>query len=433
MERPNGFKGFAIMSIGEIVSLIGSAMTEFGLAIWIWQKTGNATPFSILTTTFVVSNLIFSPIAGAFIDRWPRKRSLILPDLASAIVTFLTLILYLYGKLSLPFLYVAAFVSGAFNGFQWPAYSVTISAMLKKEEYGKANGLFSMTQSGPSFIAPALAGFLLPFIKLGGIMIVDLITFVAAFGAILWVKIPENKRIQTEMKIKNVLKDSVFGFKYIYRVKPLLALLSVFLVVNFFLNAWMPLISPMILAKFHDSSVILGIVQSSFGAAGVAGGALMTFWGGTKRKVVSLILGIILSAVGIILLGIANTVLFVVVAVVVISVTAVVANASSQAIWQSVVPLEIQGRVFSARKFIAQFIGVIPMALSGPFIDFYLSGKINSSAVLSAIFGAGKGGAIAFLASFSGIAVGIVGVVALFSPVIMNVEKTKPAEFQELT
>jgi DHA3 family macrolide efflux protein-like MFS transporter len=432
MKRPTGFKGFSIMSTGEIISLIGSAMTQFGLAIWIWQKSGNATPFSILTTAFVFSSLAFSPVAGAFIDRWPRKRSLILPDLASAVITLLTLILYLYGKLSLPFLYVASFISGVFNGFQWPAYSVTISAMLKKEEYGKANGLFSLTQSGPVLIAPALAGVLLPIIKLSGIMIVDLITFLAAFGAVLWVKIPENTQIQKVTKIKNILKDSIFGFKYIYRVKPLFALLLVFLSVNFFFGAWNTLLSPMILARFNNSSVVLGTVQSAFGAGGILGGLLMTIWGGTKRKIVSLLGGIAISAVGVTFLGFAHTVPFVVILVLIISLPQVVGNAASQAIWQSIVPLKIQGRVFSARKFIAQFVSVITMALSGPLVDFYLTRKVNASPFLQAIFGTGKGGAIGLLTTVSGIMVGVVIIVAILTPTIMNVEKTNPADFAEL-
>jgi MFS family permease len=175
----------------------------------------------------------------------------------------------------------------------------------------------------------------------------------------------------------------------------------------------MPLISPMILAKFHNSSVILGIVQSSFGAAGVVGGLLMTIWGGTKKKVYSLFIGIVISSLGMVLLGVVHTVLLVVVAVVVIGLTNVVINASSQAIWQSIVPLEIQGRVFAARRFIAQFVSIIPMALSGPFVDFYLADKINSSPALSTIFGAGKGGAIAFLASLSGAIIVIIGIVAI--------------------
>jgi len=188
----------------------------------------------------------------------------------------------------------------------------------------------------------------------------------------------------------------------------------------------------MILAKFHNSSVILGIVQSSFGAAGIAGGIIMTVWGGTKKKVYSLFGGIIISSLGIVLLGVSHTVLLVVIAVIVLSITNVIINASSQAIWQSIIPLTVQGRVFAARKFIAQFIGVIPMALSGPFVDFYLSKWIDHSITLSTIFGTGKGGAIAFLASLSGVIILIMGVAAFFIPAIMNVESTKPIELNEL-
>ena len=431
MERPRGFKGFAIMSVGEIISLIGSAMTEFGIAIWIWQQTGNATPFSIISTAFFIPNLIFSPIAGALIDRWPRKRSLILPDLASATVTLITLVLYLYGKLSLPFLYIASFVSGTFNAFQWPAYSVTISAMLKKEEYGRANGLFSITNSGPMVLSPIIAGALLPFIKLSGIMIIDLITFIAAFGSVLWVIIPENKQIQAVHKVKAILKDSLYGFKYIYKRKALLALLSVFLFVNLFSGMWQNLLSPMILAKFNNNSVILGIVESAFGIGGVVGGVLMTIWGGTKKRIYSLLLGIMIASVGEFFLGLSGTVIFVVASVVVISLSAIVANASSQAIWQSIVPVEVQGRVFSARRFIAQFVAVIPMALSGPFVDFFLTGKVDSSVTLTAIFGAGKGGAISLLASLSGILIMVVVIIAFLSPIVMNVEDTSPDLFEE--
>ncbi len=430
MKRPEGFKGFAIMSVGEIISLTGSAMTDFGIGIWIWRKTGDATPFSILMTFFFVANLLFSPIAGVFVDKWKRKKSLILPDLASAIVTFLMLVLYLSGKLSLPFIYVASFVSGAFNGLQWPAYSVTISSMLRKEEYGKANGLFSMTQSGPTLIAPALAGLLLPLIKLSGVMVVDLLTFAAAFGAVLWVKIPENKHTGKVAGIKSMLRDSLFGFKYIYKVKPLLLLLILFLAVNFFVNLWMPLLSPMILSKFNNSSIILGIVQSAFGAAGVAGGILMTVWGGAKKKTISLFGGIIISAFGILLLGVAKTVCFVIFSLVIVAVSGVVANSSNQAIWQKIIPVEIQGRVFSAKKFMSQSVALIPMALSGPFVDKYLAEKVKNFPFLVSLFGTGKGGAISLLVSFSGIAVMIVGLIAILSPALMNIENIRPENFQ---
>ncbi|MCX6088546.1 MAG: MFS transporter [Caldiserica bacterium] len=319
MKRPSGFKGFSIMSIGQIISITGSAMTQFGLGIWIWEKTGNVTPFSIIATAFFVPNLIFSPIAGALIDRWPRKRSLILPDLAAGLVTITLLILFSLNKLSLSFIYIASFIEGTFNAFQWPAYSVTISVMLKKEEYSKANGLFSMTESAPTVLAPIVAGALISFIGLRGIMSIDIITFLFAIGAVLWVYIPESI-IEGKAKL-NIFKDSLFGFGYIFARKALLALLLIFLFTNFFSGFYSTLFTPLILAKTNNSSISLGIVQSSFGIGGILGGVLMTIWGGTKKKIKTLLLGIMISSIGSIILGLSKSLLMLVISAMIISIS----------------------------------------------------------------------------------------------------------------
>jgi len=89
-----GFKGFTILTLGQLISMVGSSMTQFGLGIWIWEKTGNATPFSIIAVCFMVPNLLFSPIAGTLIDRWPKKRGLILPDLSAGLITVLLIVLF---------------------------------------------------------------------------------------------------------------------------------------------------------------------------------------------------------------------------------------------------------------------------------------------------------------------------------------------------
>ncbi|MGC9088889.1 MAG: MFS transporter [Caldisericia bacterium] len=421
MEKPSGFKGFTFMSIGQFISMVGSAMTQFGLAIWIWKVSGNATPFSIISTLFFIPNLIFSPFAGALIDRWPLKRSLILPDLAAGIVTILTLILYLLNRLNLPFLYIASFVSGTFNAFQWPAYSVTISVMLKKEDYGRANGLFSMVENGPIIIAPILAGILIPIINLSGVMIIDIITFLFAIGVVLWVFIPKIERKVSEAKT-NLFKDAYFGFKYIFEKKPLLALLTVFLFVNFFGGFVNTLIAPLILSKTNNSSIALGVVQTSFGIGGLVGGLIMTVWGGTKKKVYSLIGGILLSSVGMIFFGLTKTVIFLSISGFFIMFLNVITNSSSQAIWQSKVPPNLQGRVFSARRVIAQLVGTIPMITSGPIVDKFLYKFFIDSNKFFNYFGIGKGGALSFLAVFSGILTVIVAIVAFANKLVMNVE-----------
>ena len=429
MKRPAGFKGFSIMSIGQIISLVGSSMTQFGIGIWIWQTTGNATPFSIVATLFFIPNIIFIPIAGALIDRWPKKRSLILPDLAAGIITIITLILYKTNNLTLWFIYIASFISGSFNAFQWPAYSVTISIMLKKEEYGRANGLFSLTETAPMVVAPIVAGALLPIIKLGGIMTIDIITFVFAIGAVLWVVIPDIRK-EVEEKV-NLFKDAIFGFPYIFKRRPLFYLLLLFLFVNLFAGFYTTLIAPMILAKTNNNTVFLGTVESAFGIGGIVGGLLMTAWGGTKRKIFSLIFGIMLVGIGAIILGLSKTLVSYIVACSIIGVFGVITNSSNQAIWQSKVPPDLQGRVFSARRVIAQCVSILPMATSGPLVDNFLTPIFNNSSVivlnksinLTSIFGKGNGGAISLLSFLAGVMIVIISLLSFLFPVIMRVEE----------
>ncbi|MDI6861337.1 MAG: MFS transporter [Caldisericia bacterium] len=421
MKKPQGFKGFILMSIGQFISMVGSSMTQFGLSIWIWKTTGNATPFSIITTLFFIPNLIFSPFAGALIDRWPLKKSLILPDLTAGLITLLTLILYLMNKLNLPFLYIASFVSGIFNAFQWPAYSVTISVMLKKEEYGKANGLFSMVENGPMIIAPILAGIFLPLINLSGVMIIDIFTFLFAIIAVLYVYIPKIDRVLSIEKL-NIFSEALFGFKYIFKHKHLLSLLTVFLLVNLFEGFINPLYSPLILSKTNNNSIFLGIIQMFFGLGGLIGGFVMTIWGGTKKKIYSLLGGIFLGGISLVFFGISKAVYILSILGLIISFSGVISNASSQAIWQSKISPELQGRVFSARRVIAQLIGTIPMISSGPIVDNILSKYFTYENRFFSYFGSGKGGAMSFMTSLSGILVIFVVIYALSNKLIMNVE-----------
>jgi len=413
--------------------MIGSSMTQFGLAIWIWKITGKATPYSYIAVFFMIPNLIFSPIAGAFVDRLPKKWVLIIPDISSGIITVITMILFISSKLSLPFLYAGAFLSGLFNSLQWPAYSVTMSLMVDKKDLGRANGFYSICETAPALISPILAGFLLSIIGLNGIFLIDIATFIIAIFIVIIVCIPDivfNENT-IESKKQNIIKDSLFGFSYIFQRKALFALLSIFLMINFFSGFSNALLAPMILAKTNNNSVFLGIIQSSFGIGGIIGGLLMTFWGGTRKKIVSLLIGMMFSGIGQILLGLSKALPFYVISILIISIATIVTNASSQSIWQSKVPHHLQGRVFSARRFIAQFVGTIPMAISGPLVDKYLTPLFLKFTTLSNIFGNGKGGAIALLASSGGFLTIIIVIVSLLSPVVMNVEKSNTDSYIE--
>ncbi|MGC9125452.1 MAG: MFS transporter, partial [Caldisericaceae bacterium] len=205
--------------------------------------------------------------------------------------------------------------------------------------------------------------------------------------------------------------------------KPLLLLLTVFLVTNFLGGFVNTLFAPMILTKVNNSSALYGIVQTSFGVGGIFGGVLMTAWGGTKKKIKSLLWGILVSGLGVSVLGFTRNVVWLCLAEILMSVSSVVANSSSQAIWQTKVKPELQGRVFSARRVVAQLVGVIPMVASGPLVDHLLGPFVDHKIVLNALFGIEKGGAMSMLAAISGVLTILAIIGFSLIPMLMNVEE----------
>jgi len=176
-DRFEGMLGFSLVWLGQFVSLIGSSMTRFGLTIWAWQVTGRATALALVGLFSLVPMLVLSPIAGTVVDRWSRKKIMILGDLVAGVSTVFLLILSLLGKMEIWHIYLVAVVIGAGEAFQRPAYMAAISTMIPKKHYGRAQGMIGMVGSATGIISPVAAGALLGFIGINGIMFIDIATF----------------------------------------------------------------------------------------------------------------------------------------------------------------------------------------------------------------------------------------------------------------
>ena len=189
---------FTIVWFGQVVSLVGTAMSGFGLTLWAYRTTGLATALSMVAFFNFAPMIVMSPIAGVLVDRWNRKWTMALSDMAAAVMTLVVLVLFLAGRLQLWHLYVTGALSAAFGTFQWPAYSAAISMMVPKKQYQRASGMISMAESGSGIAAPILAGALvgiLGFGKLWVIFVIDLATFLVALGALVIVAIPNPPRV----------------------------------------------------------------------------------------------------------------------------------------------------------------------------------------------------------------------------------------------
>ena len=431
-KQPRGMFAFVLVWIGQLISVLGSSMTGFGLTIWMYQQTHSATAMGMMQVAFITPFLILSPIAGVMVDRYNRKLMMMVSDLAAGLSTVGLLVLFASGHMQFWVLYVAQIINGIGNTFQWPAYSAAISTMVPKEQYARANGMMSLVEAGPGVVAPLMAGALLPFIKITGIMFIDVATFVLAIGALLIVFVPQPEKTEEGQKESgNILKEAAYGFRYIFARPSLLGLQLIFFAGNLFSGIGFTVFAPMILARTGSNSLIFGSVQTAGAVGGVVGGLVIAAWGGFKRRVHGVLAGWAIFGLFFALLGAGRGLpLWIPVMFFMEMIGGPLINSSNQAIWQAKVAPDLQGRVFSARRLIAWFTNPISPIIGGTLADFVLEPAMKSNGVLphlfGGIFGTGPGAGMGLLVFFCGLGAALVGLVGYFVRPIRNAEIILP-------
>jgi MFS family permease len=432
-NQPGGMVGFTIVWAGQLVSVLASSMTQFALTIWAYRETGSATALGIISTAFIVPFLLLAPIAGVMVDRYNRKLMMMVSDLTAITATVGLLIVSVLGQLQMWHLYLAAVINGLGNTFQWPAYSAAISTMVPQKHYSRANGMMSLVESGPGVLAPMLAGVLLPYIQLNGVLILDVATFFLAIFALILIHVPQPaKTVEGQAGRGNIWKEAVYGFKYIFARRGLLGLLIFFICLNFTIGLSISLFSPFILSRTGNNSAILGAAQSSAAVGAVIGGLLISLWGGFKRRMTSIFIGEALTGLFcLVVFGLGRGLPVWIIANVIGGIFPVFTNGASQAIWQAKVAPDVQGRVFSARRMIAWAVNPITPILAGLLADYVTEPAMLSNTWLAKSFGwlvgrePGSGMALQFV--FSGIAYMALALVTyLFFPIVRNLEDLHP-------
>ncbi len=431
-RRPAGMAAFIVIWIGQFISILASGMSGFGLSLWMYKQTESATAMGLMQVAFITPFLIMSPLAGVMVDRYNRKLMMMVSDLAAVLGTTMVLVLLALGRLQFWHLYISAILSGIGNTFQWPAYSAAISTMAPKEQLGRVNGLMSLLEAGPGVLAPFLAAALLGVIGLTGILAIDVITFFLAIAALASVHVPQPRQSEEGKKAKgSIAKEAAFGFRYIFARPSLLGLQLVFFAGNLFAGIGMTVWAPMILARTDQNSKIFALVQIVGAIGGVAGGVVMSAWGGFRRRVHGVLGGWIYAGIlGTAILGLKFGLPVWIAGMALGALVIPLMNGSNQAIWQSKVPSDLQGRVFSTRRLIAWFTNPIAPIIGGVLADYALEPAMRSEGPLTQLFGwlvgTGPGAGMGLLLVICGLLASAVGLVGYFIPAIRYAEDLLP-------
>ncbi len=430
-QPAQGMKTFGTIWIGQLVSLLGSGLTSFALGIWALERTHSVTQYTLIIVLASVPGVLVAPFAGALVDRWDRRLVMLWTDLGPALITLAYAALLWRGELHVWHIYIGAFFNSICSTFQWPAYISAITMLVDKKHYGRVNGMLEFGQAGTTIAAPALAGLLLTLVNIWGVLLIDFATFLFAATTLLLVRIPRPEVSAEGRKSRGSLwKEAAYGWGFIRQRPGLFNLLLFFALGNFALCVCGVALVPMVLG-FTGSKAAVGTIMSLVGVGMLVGGAIMTTTGGPRPRVYG-VLGIgLLYSICFVLVGLKPSLPLVGLGVLIWYIGLPIQNSSSQAIWQSKTPPDVQGRVFATRRMIAQFTAPIGDFSAGPladkiFIPLLMPGGALANTWIGRVVGVGPGRGIGLMFLTMAAIPGLAAVWGFLNPRVRNVETELP-------
>ncbi|HMM31972.1 MAG TPA: MFS transporter [Clostridia bacterium] len=429
MKKKNVFfelRDFLILWGSQAVSTLGTAMTNFALIVWVYAQKGTASSITLLSVFSFLPSILFCFVAGTVADRWDKKRIMLAADLVAALGTTTVLLLYLMSALQIWHLYVINFLLSFMNAFQNPASYVATSLLVPKEHYVRVSGLQAFSGSIVTILAPALGSSVLAFGGLETVLIIDLATFSVAFFTLLFlIKIPkiENKK---EAVKESFLQSCMAGVNFLRKHAALLRIILFFAFINFIAKmGGYGMLPALVLGRTGNDQVVLGIVEAAVGIGTLVGSIFVTLMKPAKDRV-----KVIFFACGIsFLLGdvgqsISHTLPLWVAAAFASNVPMAFLNANLTAVMRTNVPIEMQGRVFSARDTIQFSTIPVGLFLGGILADHVFEPLMAAMSplqeVLSIFFGTGRGSGVAIIFFVVGMIGSITSFVSLKNPLYQS-------------
>ncbi|UMR29753.1 MFS transporter [Massilia sp. MB5] len=360
-------RGPLLLIVARFASALGSALTGFGLNVWVFRETGSYAIFAALAVAAALPALLFAPVAGVLVDRFARKRLLIVCELLAAATVGGVAAASAAGLLN-PYLVGAASVSLALlSTLSWPATMAAVAELTPPAQRAAVNGLAEALGGGVQILNPVLGAALFTLVGIAGIALLDLFSYAVCALLIAAIAFPARTPqapVSGGSALVRFWREAVAGFQWVAGRRDLAALLLFFAIINIGCSIFAVTLTPYLLS--FTSAETLGWCMGLSGAGIVAGGSLFSLTGGLKRHEHGVLLGGLLAGACMLLFGVLRTPAALLACSFCYGLATPLMNASSQTIWQAEVPPAIQGRVFAIRKMIAWGLNPLAILLSVP-------------------------------------------------------------------
>lgn len=432
MEQPIATKGmrtFILIALAQFISITGSMLSSFALGIWVYQKTGSATELALITLFATLPNILVSPLAGTLVDRWDRRKVIILAECGLSLTILILALLLQLGQLAVWEIYLGTAINSVILAFLRPAYTVITPLLVPKEKLGQATGIGQASFAAGQLIGPILAGVLVTTIKIQGVLVIDYLSFFFPIITLLSLRIPQPESTPEAAGAKgSIWREAAYGWAYLQTRPGLLGLLVLLAVLNFSSGIITVLVTPLVLS--FSTPIALGTLNSIAGIGLLVGSLAMGIWGGPKRRILGVIGFMVLCGFFLMLGGLRASMLLLTVAAFGYFCGVPLITGCTTVIWQSKIAPDVQGRALAISSMVMTSTLPLTALIAGPLADkvfeplLVKGGPLASS--VGQVIGVGPGRGIALMFILVGSLTLILTLASFLNPRIRLVEDELP-------
>jgi DHA3 family macrolide efflux protein-like MFS transporter len=360
---------------GQAFSLLGSQLVGFALVWWITVTTGSAKVLALAAMMEWLPRVFVGPLAGTLVDRWNRRAIMLVADSLTALATVALIYLGWTGLMQPWHVYVLMLMRAIGGAFHWPAMQASTSLMVPTEQLSRVQGLNQLLTALMNIVAPPLGGLLVGLIPLHAVLAIDIGTAILAILPLCFISIPQPRFSEEETFAENkkssVWQDMWEGLRYVWGWPGLRASLTVAILLNLLAMPGFSLLPLLVTKHFGGDAMEIASMQSSWAIGMLVGGVLLSVWGGFRRKVLTSVLGMLGSGIGLLLVGFSPGTAFGIALVgnLVAGSMNVLMNGPAFALLQAVVDEDMQGRVLALVLSLANAATPLGLAIAGPLAD----------------------------------------------------------------
>jgi MFS transporter, DHA3 family, macrolide efflux protein len=350
--------------LGQALSLIGSALTQFVLVWWITQTTNSASALAIAGIAGLLPQAVLSPIGGAVADRYSRRLIMIVADAITALCMIVLVILFASKSIQLWHVYTLMAVRSSMQAFQTPASSASAAMLVPKDWLPRIAGM-NQTLMGVMTIAAAPLGALaLAWMPLERALLIDVATALLGIVPLFFYAIPQVRNANPN---SSLLADITEGLRFVRGNPGLVKLYGLLALVILTIFPTFSLLPLLVKTHFKGGINEVALLEGLSGIGMIVGGVIISVWP-PRNKILMLLISFSVSCGTVALTALApsNMLWLAVVWWILSGVTVSTGQAPMTAILQTVVPNQMQGRTQALMNTIMGFAGPIGLAITGP-------------------------------------------------------------------